>query len=74
MQKEIKSREEWDESNGYKVFHEPVCATCQHFIFKPGMDHDIQGICKYMVDKGLRNSGVTVTACCKRYVRNRNNR
>jgi len=71
MQKKIKNRDEWNEANDYKVFHELTCATCLHFIFKAGIDRDIQGMCNYMGDEGLRNNYVNVTACCKRHVRNR---
>ena len=71
MPKKIKDRDEWNEANGYKVFHELTCATCQHFTFKADRDRDMQGMCNYMGNEGLRNIHVSVTGCCKRYVRNR---
>jgi len=68
MPKKIKDRDEWKEVNGYKVFHEPVCATCQNFTLDMGFDHDIQGICEVMADEGGKvNCYVSIIAVCNRY-------
>jgi hypothetical protein len=68
MKKKIKSRDEWNDANGYKVPFVSTCATCRYFTPAVCFDHNVEGICEAMFDDGVSiNFTVAVTAICNRF-------